>query len=75
MDYSKGDIFNSSQVYSNTVLPSVLTVHSFKQPQQMYLIHQFFLEQKVKETLSEIEEEKQELAKWQAITQRDRAYG
>ena len=74
MDYSKGEIFKNSNVYNHKDLPNVMSVHSFKQPSEMYRIHQFYLEQKIKDTQLILEETNKELKKWQAVTKHEKAY-
>ena len=74
MDYTKGAVFNSSKVYQHRDLPNVLTVHSFKQPEEMYRIHQFYLELKLEAINKKMASVKEDLTKWQGITKRDKAY-
>ena len=74
MDFTKGAVFNSSKVYQHKDLPSVLTVHSFKQPEEMFRIHQFYLELQLEAANKKLSSVKEELTKWQGITKREKAY-
>ena len=74
MDFTKGAVFNSSKVYQHRDLPNVLTVHSFKQPEEMYRIHQFYLELKLEATNKKLAAVKKDISKWQGITKREKAY-
>lgn len=74
MDFTKGAVFNSSKVYQHRDLPNVLTVHSFKQPEEMYRIHQYYLELKVEDTKKKLASVNKEMVKWQGVTKREKAY-
>ena len=74
MDYSKGEIFRNADVYNNKKLPNVLTVHSFKEPDMMYRIHQFFLELEIIASQARTTQLKSELAGVAKVTGRLKAF-
>ena len=74
MDYSNGEIFKSEAVYKDKKLPNVLTVHSFKDPDMMFRIHQYFLEVAVNSSEAKTAQVKRELAKVARVTGRKRAF-
>ena len=61
-------------MYSNRELQAALTVHPFKTPEQMYRVHQFYLELQEAEAVKEGGKRRMELRKWQTITGRNRAF-
>ena len=62
-------------MYNNRELQAALTLHPFKTPEQMYRVHQFYLELHEEEAVKEGRKRKMELRKWQTITGRNRAFG
>ena len=74
MDYSHGKIFKSSDVYNDKKLPNVLTVHSFKEPDMMFRIHQFFLELEVNSSEARTAQLKRDLASVAKLTGRVKAF-
>ena len=74
MDYSHGKIFQSSDVYNDKRLPNVLTVHSFKEPDMMFRIHQFFLELEVNSSEARTAQLKSDLASVAKLTGRVKAF-
>lgn len=75
MDYSKGEVFKSPDVYHHRELQHALTVHSFKKPQNMQLIHQFYMELELVEMSKKTAKLNSELSKWRGITGKEKAYG
>lgn len=74
MDYTKGAMFEGTKVYTDKTVASVVTMHSFKSPDMMYRIHQFFTEMK----LNKLEQEEiiamRELEQLKNITHRGRPF-
>lgn len=73
-DYSKGEIFKTTNVYNNQKLLNALTVHSFKDPNMMERIHQFYIEVAINSSMSRTQELKRDLEKVSSYTKRDRAF-
>lgn len=73
-DYSKGEIFKTSDVYKSKRLPNALTVHSFKEPQMMFRIHQYYLELAVNNSQLRTQMLQNELSNVAKITGRNRAF-
>ncbi len=73
-DYSKGDIFKTPDVYDNQKLRNALTVHSFKDPNMMHRIHQYYVEIAISNSMSRTKELKRDLQKISKLTKRKRAF-
>ena len=74
MDYSKGEIFRSATVYQSKSLQSALTVHSFKEPDMLRRIHQYYLELSVRTAESHLLALRNKLAKAAQLTGRTNAF-
>ena len=73
-DYSKGEIFKSPEVYANQKLPNALTFHSFKDPNMMHRIHQFYIELAVNNSMVRTNQLKRDLEQVSKRTNRQRAF-
>ena len=73
-DYSNGEIFKSAEVYNNQKLPNVLTLHSFKDPEMMHRIHQYYIEVAIGNSMSRTKELENELERVSKHTNRERAF-
>ena len=73
-DYSNGEIFKSPEVYNNEKLPNALTLHSFKDPDMMRRIHQYYIEVAISNSMLRTNELKDDLQKVSKHTNRERAF-
>lgn len=74
MDYTKGEVFRSPAVYQNKNLRDALTVHSFKDPDMMHRIHQYYLELALDTAEARVMALRNELAKASHVTGRTSAF-
>ena len=73
-DYTKGAIFNSSSIYNDKKFTGSISSHPFKNPDMVFLLHQFFLELRVAKVEKELDHVKKELLRVQKITQKEKAF-
>lgn len=74
MDYSKGQMFQTSDVYKDKVFVNAITAHPFKDPDMMMRVHQFYLEHSLKKQEKVTDKLKKELARVSLLTHRSQAF-